>query len=96
MRSSGTLYSSFSLSIIIFSIVDFPQRRTPVSIFTNGVFTYAIILSVYIGLSIICSTSIAIRIPLFCKKINTFAVINRKSCYSHGLQKPQNFDLHEF
>jgi hypothetical protein len=30
--------------------VDLPERRTPVRIFTKGVFAYAIILSTYIGL----------------------------------------------
>ena len=39
--------------IIIFKIVDFPQRRTPVRIFTKGVSVYAIIWFTYKGLSII-------------------------------------------
>ena len=53
MRSAGMLRSVFNFSIIIFKIVDFPQRRTPVRIFTKGVSVYAIIWFKYKGLSII-------------------------------------------
>ena len=80
MRFSGTLCSLFSLSIIILSSVDFPQRRTPVSIFTNGVSTYAMILSAYIGLSIICNTSIAIIILLCRKKNQHFCGYKSQKC----------------
>lgn len=79
VRSPGTLCSFFSLSIIIFSIVDFPQWRTPVSILTNGVFTYAMILSAYIGLSIICNTSIAI-IYYFATKNQHFCGYKSQKC----------------
>ena len=55
MFSDGTPRScNFSMSI--FSIVDLPERRIPVSTFTKGVSAYAMILSTYSGRGIIAVT----------------------------------------
>ena len=64
--------------MIIFKIVDFPERRTPVRIFTKGVSVYAIILSTYCGLGIICITSVTVSIAHLLSKCNSFAIITAK------------------
>ncbi len=47
----GVIFRShISFSISIFKMVDLPERRIPVRIFTNGVSTYAMSLSIYVFL----------------------------------------------
>ena len=79
--SAGTYRSAFSFSIIILSIVDFPQRRTPVSIFTIVLQTG--ILYIFIMSFSMPSTgmlfSIHVPYPAFCKCSQMDSLIGVKS-----------------